>query len=168
MMSIFILITSVTCRSRVTNLIKILDVQLTDFTSKAAMENEGWVFGWNDQNVFAPVPATTYCIGVPATSYCGFTTPGDLIISYTFQNGGNGVATLKYGQSWDSGYITVSINNVVIDSRNTRGSSEITFEYNVGDTLRIIEIGDSVINIHGLFMKPKGIYDIHLNQILSL
>ena len=40
----------------------ILDVQLTDFTSKAAMENEGWVFGWNDQNVFATIPETTYTV----------------------------------------------------------------------------------------------------------
>ena len=160
----------VTSPTHVAIFIIILDIQLTDFTSKAAMENEGWVFGWNDQNVFAPVPATTYCIGVPATSYCGFTSPGDLIISYTFPNGENGVATLGYGQSWDSGYVTVSINNVVIDSRNTRGASEITFDYNAGDILRIIEIGESVINIHGLVMKPKGLYDIHfeLNMLQNI
>ena len=138
----------------------ILDVQLTDFTSKVAMENQGWVFGWNDQNVFAP--GGSYCLGVPLTSYCGFTSPGDLIISYTFSN--NGVATLGYGQSWDSGYVTVSINNVVIDSRNARGASEITFDYNAGDILRIIELGESVINIHGLFMKSKGIHYLHLEQ----
>ena len=125
------------------------------------MENEGWVFSWNDQNVFAPVTATSYCANVPATSYCGYTYPNELIISYTFRDGENGVATLGYGQSWDSGYVTVSINNVVIDSRNTRGASEITFDYNAGDVLRIIEIGESVINIHGLMMKPKGLYDIY-------
>ena len=119
------------------------------------MENEGWVFSWNDQNVFAPVPATSYCAGVPATSYCGYTYPNELIISYTFRDGENGVATLGYGQSWDSGYVTVSINNVVIDSRNTRGASEITFDYNGGDVLRIIEF-DSVINIHGLLMTSSS------------
>ena len=142
----------------------ILDVQLTDFTSKVAMENQGWVFGWNDQYVFAP--GGSYCLGVPLTSYCGFTTPGDLIISYTFPK--NGVATLRYGQSWDSGYVTVSINNVVIDSRNTRGESEITFEYNAGDILRIIELGDSVINIHGLFMKSKGMHGLHHAYKISI
>ena len=158
---------SVPCFAHVPVFTIILDLQLTDFSSKAAMENEGWVFGWNDQNVFAPGDA--YCSGVPATSYCGFTYPNELIISYTFRDGENGVATLGYGQSWDSGYVTVSINNVVIDSRNTRGASEITFDYNAGDVLRIIEF-ESVINIHGLSMKPKGMHNqyFELNNIIIL
>ena len=51
--------------------------------------------------------------------------------------------------------VAVSINNVVIDSRNIRGTSEITFDYNAGDILRIIELGESVINIHGLFIRAN-------------
>ena len=137
----------------------ILAAWLIDFTSKEAMENEGWVFDWNDQYVFAP--GGNYCVDVPSRSYCGFRSPGQGTISYTFQSGENGVATLLYGQSWDKNSVSVSKNDVVIISRDTRGDSKITFDYSTGDILRITEIGESVINIHGLFKNLNGTYDLH-------
>ena len=120
------------------------------------MENDGWVFNWDDQYVFL-APGSNYCVDVPSKSYCGFRYPGHGTISFTFRNGENGVATLLYGRNWGGGEnpISVSKNDVVIDSRDTRGDFEITFDYSDGDILRITEI-DSVINIHGLFMKSSG------------
>ena len=41
------------------------------------MENEGWVFSWDDPTrVFAP--GGSYCVDVPSTSYCGFRYPGQV------------------------------------------------------------------------------------------
>ena len=125
-----------------------------DFTSKEAMENQGWVFNWDDQYVFAA--GGSFCVDVPSTSYCGFRYPGQGTISFTFRNGENGVATLRYGQGVNVGSISVSKNDDVIDSRDTRGDTEIIFDYSAGDILRITEIGDSVINIHGLLMTSSS------------
>ena len=149
------------CYVDVSTSIIILASRLIDFTSKEAMENEGWVFDWDDQYVFL-APGGNYCVDVPSKSYCGFRYPGSGTISFTFRNGENGVATLLYGRNWDGGEnpISVSKNDVVIDSRDTRGDFEITFDYSSGDILRITEI-DSVINIHGLFMKSSGTYDLN-------
>ena len=137
-----------------THFIVLSTEHLTDFTSKEAMENQGWVFNWDDQYVFAP--GVEFCVGVPSTSYCGFRHPGQGTISFTLRNGENGLATLRYGQSFDQGSISVSKNHDVIDSTNTRGDSEITFNYAAGDILRITEAVDSVINIHSLVMKSSG------------
>ena len=145
----------------------IADGQRTDFKSKVAMENDGWAFNWQDRNVFDP--GDDFCLGVPSTSYCGFRYPGQGTITYTFQNGGSGVAILQYGQSWDSGSVIVSKNDVVIESRDKRGYSEITFDYTDNDILRITEIDDSVINIHGLFLWLIGKLYLHfvLNMIFE-
>ena len=120
------------------------------------MEDEGWVFDWDDQYMFLPLGGN-YCKDVPSKSYCGFRYPGSGTISFTFRNGENGVATLLYGRNWDGGEnpISVSKNDVVIDSRDTRGDSEIKFDYSAGDILRITE-NYSVINIHSLVMKSSG------------
>ena len=142
------------CYDDVSTSIIILAARLIDFTSKEAMEDEGWVFDWDDQYMFLP-PGGNYCKDVPSKSYCGFRYPGHGTISFTFRNGENGVATLLYSQTWGENSISVSKNDVVIDSRDTHGDFEITFDYSAGDILRITEI-ESVINIHGLFMKSSG------------
>ena len=141
------------CYVDMTTFVIISAEHLIDFTSKEAMENRGWVFNWDDQYVFAP--GGSFCVGVPSTSYCGFYWNGQGTISFTLRNGENGVATLRYGQSWDTGSISVSKNDDVIDSRDTRGDSEIKFDYSAGDILRITE-NYSVINIHSLVMKSSG------------
>ena len=124
-----------------------------DFSSKNAMESNGWAFSWNDKYVFWPV--AKYCDGVPSESYCGFMTPGDGVISYTFSASGTG--TLKYGQSWHKGSVHVYMNNVELGSRSTRGSSNVMIRYSAGDVLQIKELRASVINIHSLCVSP-GIY----------
>ena len=123
---------------------------LDDFSSKAAMKADGWTFNWNGKRSFVKGRRVRarFCKDLPTSSYCGFRYPGDGLISYTFSN--TGTATLEYGQSWRKGYIEVKKNNVVIDSRSTRGTSTITFDYSSGDILAIEELDNSVINIHSL------------------
>merc|ERR1712126_639693 len=127
-----------------------LDCQ-EDFPSKAAMESNGWSFNWDDNYVFRPSDNRAndlYCRDVPSESYCGFEWSGDGVISYTFNATGNG--TLSYGQSWDSGVVSVKMNYKRIDYRNSRGNSVINFSYTTGDTLKLEEEPASVINIHSL------------------
>jgi hypothetical protein len=37
---------------------------VNDYTSRAAMEAQGWVFGWDDNYDFLPLPNPTFCVGV--------------------------------------------------------------------------------------------------------
>jgi hypothetical protein len=127
------------------------DECLTDFCSKETMEGVGWVFDWDDQYVFSP--GSPFCKNVFSTSYCGFRFPGDGMLSYTFSD--SGTATLEYGQSWDEGSVQIKINDKDIDSRTTRGSSTATFNVSSGDVLKIIEFGDSVINIDKLTLETR-------------
>ena len=128
----------------------ILGVILTDFTSKKAMEEKGWIFNWNDEHVFAR--REEYCKGIPETSYCGYRETGHGKISYTFQKRGSGFATLHYGLSGRAGSVYVRRNGIVIDSRNSNGDSKISFDFAAFDVLRIEESGECVINIHSLIM----------------
>ena len=116
------------------------------------MEKEGWVFHWDD--VYAFSPGSKYCKGVPSTSYCGFKSPGDGMLSYTFSY--FGIATLKYGQSFDTGSVRVKKNNIDINARNFRGSSDVKFTFTPSDVLQILEVGSSVMNIHKLTLEKIG------------
>ena len=116
---------------------------LNDFSSKEAMEANGWVFGWNDKYVFRP--AGSYCNNVPTTSYCGFRYPGEGVLSYTFPD--SGTVTLSYGHSWNRGSVDVYMNDEKLESLTSRGTSDLTISYSAGDKLQIKEI-NSVINIH--------------------
>ena len=129
-----------------------LDEYLTDFSSKEAMEREGWVFDWDDQYVFSP--GAQFCKDVLSTSYCGFSSAGDGMISYTFSY--SGTATLQYGQSWDTGSVHIKKNDEEIDSRTTRGSSNVIFDFSSGDVLKILELDVSVINIDKLTLEKRG------------
>lgn len=118
------------------------------------MEGNGWEFNWDDGNVFWP--GDRFCKDVPSTSYCGFKWPGAGVVSYTFSAHGRG--TLGYGQSWDRGSVHVYMNNKELGSRRARGTSNLEIEFWPGDVLRIMEHGDSIINIHSLCLTlDKGI-----------
>ena len=124
---------------------------VNDFSSKEAMESNGWVFNLDGDHVF--VRGGKFCRNVLSTSYCGFVHPQDLTLSYTFSY--SGTANLQYGQSWDKGSVHVKKNNEEIDSRSSRGSSNTTFAFSLGDVLHIIELGASVINIHKLSLQKS-------------
>jgi len=117
-----------------------------DFSSKSAMESNGWVFGWNSNHAF--LKGGRVCENVPSTSYCGYRYPGVGVVSYTFSASGTG--TLIYGHSWRGGSIHVFLNDKEIGSRSTRGRATLSFSFSAGDILQIKEFGESVINIHSL------------------
>ena len=121
-----------------------------EFSSKHAMETNGWTFDWNDEMLFWP--KGSFCNGIPPTSYCGFrAAAADGLISYTFS--ASGTANLSFGTSWDDGSVHIYVNNDELGSRNTRGISNLSFDYSPGDVLQIKDNGRSVINIHSLCMS---------------
>ena len=132
-----------------------------DFSSKNAMELNGWVFDWDDSYVFVPTSKKdTYCANVPPTSYCGFRHPGDGGISYQFSASGSG--KLRYGQSvnYPTASVHVYMNNVEIGSRSTPGTSTLVIRFTPGDVLQIKE-HNSVINIHSLCISSGPSPGIH-------
>ena len=127
------------------------------------MEMQGWKFSWIHGTIFVNKlqksnikdPAGRWrklCNGVPFTSYCGFNEFGDGKISYTFSE--FGMAELKYGQSKNNGSIHVRKNDMEISSRNTTGSTTLSFEACSGDVLEIEE-KDSTINMHYVVVNDK-------------
>ena len=127
---------------------------VNDFSSIEAMENAGWTFSHKNNNAHIQSRSSTMCQHVPVASYCGYTSPGDLILSYTFSY--SGIATLKYGQSWDKGCVLVKKNNLEIDSRCSRGNDKTIFAFSSGDVLKLVDTGQSVINIHSLALHRLG------------
>ena len=134
------------------NSIGIISECLDDFSSKEAMENNGWVFEWNDQYVFRP--GGSFCNNVPTTSYCGFRYPGEGVISYTFPDSGK--ATLSYGHSWNEGSVHVFMNDEKLESLTSRGTSDLSFSYSAGDKIQIKEYPDSVMNIHSFCISSEA------------
>ena len=137
--------------------------KLKYFSTKKVMEMQGWKFSWIHGTIFVNKlqksnikdPAGRWrklCNGVPFTSYCGFNEFGDGTISYTFSE--FGMAELKYGQSKNNGSIHVRKNDMEISSRNTTGSTTLSFEACSGDVLEIEE-KDSTINMHYLVVNDK-------------
>ena len=96
------------------------------YSSKQDMEKAGWVFDWNDAYVFRP---SGFCNNVPATSYCGFTSPGAGSIS--LQLSGSGTATVDYGNPSGQGKVTLYLNDQAIDTApadTPSKSKEFTFQ----------------------------------------
>ena len=117
------------------------------------MEQGGWKFSWNYDFIFWRVDNAQFC-DVPSTSFCGGKYPGVGEISYTFTYSGS--ANVRYGQSHHAGSVHVKKNEEEVDSRNTIGTSDITFDFSAGDVLTIYEIGESVMSIHSLTLTQSG------------
>ena len=118
------------------------------------MESKGWVFSWNDKNVFRP--DKPHCRDVPLTSYCGWQFPGDGEISYKFSS--TGTANLTYGSGPTGGWIRIYLNNKEISSRHPEGTSNVEFDYSEGDVLSIRETHNAIIIIHSLCGISTGSY----------
>merc|ERR1719253_72980 len=76
---------------------------LNDFSTKSTMENNGWVFSWNDEYVFRP---DHYCVEVAPVSYCGFGAGDDSPVDLTLRlTGGNGIARVHFMNEADRGEV---------------------------------------------------------------
>jgi hypothetical protein len=115
------------------------------------MEANGWHFDWNDGHSFLTLPNSYYCSGVPTTSYCGFQSEGDALLSLTLVGSGSG--TLDFGNSWTSGSVRVYLNGEILEIAEARNLSVVvTFTFGYGDVLALLtsELSDAVNVINSL------------------
>merc|ERR1712038_665184 len=130
-------------------------IRIDDFSSKAAMISDGWVFVNEHPGLdFIAQRPSHFCSGVPDESFCGFAFPAELALQYTFST--TGKAVLEWGQSWAGGSVNVYKNGIEIDSRFPVGAQTTEFDVSAGDMLEIRELGISVINIHSLTITSVG------------
>jgi len=130
-------------------------IRIDDFSSKAAMISDGWVFVNEHPGLdFIATRPSHFCQGVPDASFCGFAFPAELALQYTFST--TGKAVFDWGQSWAGGSVRIYKNGVEIDSRFSNGAQTTEFDVSTGDVLEIRELGITVINIHSLTITSNG------------
>ena len=121
------------------------------------MQSNGYSFSHPDSEYSFIAAGTgdrsTFCTGVPDTSYCGFASPGDGVLSVTIAEAGE--VDIEYGSTYSSTsqYVTVDLNGVEVDRVTGLGSNvdnRATYSMNVeaGDVVSFSEYGDTVINVH--------------------
>ena len=79
----------------------------------------------NGNNVFLSGTSSfsDFCKGVPSTSYCGYTHPGDGTIAFTLH--GHGTLVVDFGNSWTSGLTVLDLNGETLGSA---GPKELPWE----------------------------------------
>merc|ERR1711977_426989 len=121
---------------------------VNDFSSRTAMTNAGWSFGWDDSYDFKPSPST-FCSSVPSTSWCGFRYPGVATLSLTFPSSGS--VTVDFGNSWHVGTTLMKLNGNLIATASTGvRSTTHSFSFNANDVLSFTETSDTVMDVNSL------------------
>jgi co-chaperonin GroES (HSP10) len=128
-----------------------------DFSSEELMQSNGYSFSHPDYEHSFIAAGTgdrsTFCTGVPDTSYCGFAYPGDGVLSVTIAEAGE--VDVEYGSTYSSTtqYVTVDLNGVEVDrvtglGRNVDNRATYSMNVEAGDVVSFSEYGDTVINVH--------------------
>merc|ERR1712117_567154 len=110
------------------------------------MQSAGW--SWNIDGLFDFVKNSPFCNGAPITAYCGFTHPGDLTLSYVFDQSGR--IQIDWGQSFASGQVVLRVNGVEIDRTNTIDRKTTEFDVSSGDVFEIAEVNLSVMVMYDI------------------
>ena len=118
-----------TCIS-ISFLIVCTDDSLSHITSKETMENNGWVVDVTYHNTisqFASCDSSTFYGSKLGLDVAQVTTK--------FRS--NGGAKMVVGNCWNSGFVSISINNVQIRMLRARSREVVKFHYRMGDVLEI-------------------------------
>merc|ERR1712117_669850 len=116
------------------------------------MQSAGW--SWNIDGLFDFVKNSPFCNGAPITAYCGFTHPGDLTLSYVFDQSGR--IQIDWGQSFASGQVVLRVNGVEIDRTNTIDRKTTEFDVSSGDVFEIAEVNLSVMVMYDIIFTSDG------------
>mmetsp|Transcript_62330 Transcript_62330/g.182073 ORF Transcript_62330/g.182073 Transcript_62330/m.182073 type:complete len:414 (-) Transcript_62330:89-1330(-) len=130
--------------------------ELSDFSSKARMEQFGWLFGWTGRDAFRP-DRVLYASYVPRTSYWGFSESVDGEIALVVR--GHGFFTLDFGNSWTGpqSQVVVYLNGVPQSRAGAMSISRIVkAPFQDGDVLRLVE-SNGVIVINSIFFDCTGV-----------
>jgi hypothetical protein len=124
-------------------------ININNFTSRATMEANGWHFSWSSSFSFLTLPNSQFCGGVATTSYCGFQSPGDALLSLTLVGSGSG--TLDFGNSWTGGSVWAYLNGELLESAEpTNLSVVVNFTFGYGDVLTLSEFPAAAMVINRL------------------
>jgi len=124
----------------------------SNFSSKLAMEANGWVFSWTDSVVFRP--NHNYCNDIPSTSYCGWMHHaqyvGKLSLILELSGYSSGWVEIDYGDNyglendeWNG--TSLFLNDELVDNTTTT-SRKFGIAFADGDVLMLAERGVMVIN----------------------
>jgi len=123
------------------------DLSPSDFSSKSAMEANGWVFSWTGNYEFWP--NTYHCDGIPSTSYCGWELTedavGELSLTLNLSGYSSGWVNIDYGDNWRYSGTSLFVNGELLDSTTTT-SRTFSFAFADGDVLMLAESGVMLIN----------------------
>jgi len=123
-----------------------------NFTSRSAMEANGWVFSWESVKDFWPEPTDYYCENVKSTGYCGYCFSycvGTLSLVLELSGYNNGWLEIDYGNSWINDEVVELYVNGRLSGLIDRAHTFETFNtsFNDGDVLMVQEVGGvAVIN----------------------
>eukprot|EP00927_Polykrikos_kofoidii_P014972 TRINITY_DN1662_c0_g1_i1.p1 TRINITY_DN1662_c0_g1~~TRINITY_DN1662_c0_g1_i1.p1 ORF type:complete len:849 (+),score=117.47 TRINITY_DN1662_c0_g1_i1:123-2669(+) len=117
------------------------------FASFSSMQNAGWMFSWIDHNRFRPILPSL--VNVPDSSYYGFSSAGDGVVSLSLH--GSGTAKLSFGNA-------ASVDRVVVDVNGSRygtalpgqTSEVVSFPFQEGSLLQVKQEGKAIIVINDL------------------
>jgi hypothetical protein len=141
-------------------------IDYNDFSSKAAMEANGWQFTPNSELMFIGSDSdkrATFCGGNPETSYCGFDYLGAGSTSVTMRS--SGTVKITYGGSFEhvENYVKLEVNGV--EKSRVKGADKGYSIIRVmkDDIVSFIEVGVSVINIHEFKFEPAPFEGVEKN-----
>jgi hypothetical protein len=108
------------------------------------MEAAGWVFDWDDETDFLPLPGSAYCNGVSTTSYCGFSASGDGTLELTVT--GTAALTVDFGNNAAQGTVFLLLDGAVLASATANTASTThTFLVVSGGVVRLMETDATIV-----------------------
>jgi hypothetical protein len=133
-------------------------IDYNDFSSREAMEANGWQFTPNSAHMFIESGSDNrkvFCQWNPESSYCGFALSGEGSTSVTMRS--SGTVKITYGASFktdDSTYVQLAVNGYNISSVQANGKGYSIIRVMKDDIVSFTEVGVTVINIHEFNFEP--------------
>ena len=132
------------------------DTSLSQLASKENMENNGWVVDAMFHNTINNVATCD-----PNTFY-GWNANSDMAKVVTMFRG-NGGAKLVVGNCWNSGFVSIVINNIVISQSRANSIDVVKFNYRKGDVLEIRTLSiqtSAIMALYSLEITDWGMLDL--------
>ena len=123
-----------------------------DYSSKSAMEVDGWIFDWDQVDktfMAAGIPdRVSYCVGVPDASYCGYKSSGNAAVQAVLCAG---EYSLDFGNPHSSGTVVASLNGATVATASGRTPSRVVhFVVARNNTVLKLSESNGVIAINSL------------------
>ena len=122
------------------------DKALSDLRSDSDLTSNGWDIDSEKQNTGGDDMCRS------TNTWYGFTSgSGIASIATTFK--GKGEATLSFGNCHSIGYVRATLNGNSIGQANAGERKDVSFEYSIGDVLKIEEVNTAIIKIWSIAFK---------------